>query len=71
VQLLNHCRKRRVSAAARSARPGNSIPKFKNNEEEIAKLDELVKKLLPDCSLPYFGEKAIRKHIKAKEEAGH
>jgi len=34
VQLLNHCRRIRVSAAARSAWPGNSIPKFKNNEEE-------------------------------------
>ncbi len=26
-------------------------------------LDDLVKKLVPECSLGFFGEKAIRKHV--------
>ena len=29
----------------------------------MQELDDLVKTLVPTCSLPYFGEAAIRQHI--------
>ena len=43
--------------------PGNNIPTFKNNEVMLKQLDKLVKSLLPDCEMPFFGEQAIRRHI--------
>ncbi len=43
--------------------PGNEIPTFRNHKENPKMLDDLVKKLVPECSLGFFGEKAIRKHV--------
>ena len=52
-----------VSEAARRKWPGNQIPTFYNNPTNMAELDNLVTKLLPECSLTYFNKKHIRQHI--------
>ena len=53
----------RITAAARKLWPGNDVPTFRNNKENLKKLDELVEKLEPDCAIPLFGKAAIRRHI--------
>ena len=52
-----------VAEAARRKWPGNSIPTFQNNPANMAELDNLVAKLLPECTLPCFNKKQIRQHI--------
>lgn len=52
-----------MAIAAHREWPGNKIPIFRNNKENLKKLDCLVAKLVPECKLDYFGESAIRKHI--------
>ena len=47
-------RRNKVAAAARVAWPGNVIPTFRNNKENMKKLDELVVELETEYSLPYF-----------------
>ena len=39
---------------------GNVIPFFKTDPEEKKKLEDMVQKLVPNCSTKYFGERAIR-----------
>ena len=56
-------RRNKVAAAAKEVWPGNDIPTFRKDEKNLKKLDDLVKKLTPECSLPFFQEKAIRQHI--------
>ena len=56
-------RRRRVAKAACERWPGNNIPTFKNNKENLEQLNQLVEKLLPECQLPCFKEKQIRQHI--------
>ena len=56
-------RRNKVAAAARVAWPGNVIPTFRNNKENMKKLDELVVELETEYSLPYFGKEAIKQHI--------
>ena len=52
-----------MASAAKKMWPGNNIPTFRNDEVMLKKLDELVKRLLPECEMPFFGEQAIRSHI--------
>lgn len=59
-----------MNAAAKKQWPGNCLPIFKGKETAGKELEELVNKLLPDCSycppsLPMveFGKNAIRQHI--------
>ena len=52
-----------MASAAKKMWPGNNIPTFRNDEAMLKKLDELVKRLLPECEMPFFGEQAIRSHI--------
>ena len=59
--IFYRCNK--VVAAALVAWPGNAIPTFRNNKENMKKLDELVVELEKECSLPYFGKEAIKQHI--------
>ena len=52
-----------VAEAARKKWPGNHIQTFRNNVANMAELNDLVTKLLPECSLPWFNKKQIRQHI--------
>ena len=63
IRTTKPSRRNKVAAAARNAWPGNNIPTFRNDSHSLTKLDELVKGLVPDCATPFFGEKAIRRHI--------
>lgn len=56
-------RRRKVAKAASEKWPGNNIPTFRNNKENLQQLDHLVEKLVPECQLPHFGKKQIRQHI--------
>uniref|UniRef100_A0A1X7U905 Uncharacterized protein n=1 Tax=Amphimedon queenslandica TaxID=400682 RepID=A0A1X7U905_AMPQE len=56
-------KRNKVAAAARNTWPGNNVPCFRNNKKEKETLDDLVISLIKECSLPIFGEKAIRQHI--------
>ena len=61
--FLCYNRRNKVAAAARKVWPGNDVPTFRNNKENLKKLDELVEKLEPDCAIPLFGKAAIRRHM--------
>ena len=52
-----------MSKAAKLTWPGNDIPVFHGNKDNIAKLDILVKELKPTCANRFFDEDAIRQHI--------
>ena len=52
-----------MSKAAKLVWPGNDIPVFCGNKDNIAKLDNLVKELKPTCANRFFDEDAIRQHI--------
>lgn len=56
-------RRNRVAKAARLAWPGNDIPIFRGNKDNLKKLDNLVPELNPTCSSKHFQETAIRRHI--------
>lgn len=43
--------------------PGNDLPIFRGNKENMNKLDDLVKELVPTCSSKFFAEASIRQHI--------
>ncbi|XP_019850371.1 PREDICTED: uncharacterized protein LOC109581047 [Amphimedon queenslandica] len=60
---LYYMKRNKVASAARKEWPGNDIPCFKNNQENMKKLDSLVKTIEEECSLPFFGRQAIRRHI--------
>ena len=51
-----------MADAADNAWP-DEIPKFKDNQKNKEKLEKLVAKLTPDCSLPFFKAKGIKQHI--------
>lgn len=61
--ILAPYRRNKVAAAARKLWPGNEVPTFRNNKENLMKLNELVDKLEPECAIPIFGKAAIRRHI--------
>lgn len=70
MHILLHSRRNRVNMAVKRQWPGNKLPTFKGQLGKPGELDELVAKLLPECtysppSLPgvVFGKKAIRQHI--------
>ena len=52
-----------MNKAVKEQWKGNVIPLFKTNPEEKKKLEDMVQKLVPNCSTKYFGERAIRQHI--------
>ena len=43
--------------------PGNDIPIFGNSKENLQTLQDLVKRLVPECGMEIFGEKAIGRYI--------
>ena len=43
--------------------PGNDIPTFRNNPDNLRKLSALVEKLYLECQLAFSGRDAIKKHI--------
>ena len=43
-----------MASAAKKMWPGNNIPTFRNDEAMLKKLDELVKRLLPECEMPFL-----------------
>ena len=43
--------------------PGNEIPIFKNNQENLRKLDDLVQKLLPEAKAE-FHDTTLKTHIR-------
>eukprot|EP00731_Ephydatia_muelleri_P009432 Em0005g18a len=53
----------KVNKAVKEQWKGNVIPLFKTDPEEKKKLEDMVQKLVPNCSTKYFGERAIRQHI--------
>ena len=56
-------RRNNVTKAATLAWPGNDVPKFQNNPENLKKLDALVLSL-KDCVMEkYFEAPEIRLHI--------
>ena len=55
-------RRNKVADAADNAWP-DEIPKFKDNQKNKEKLEKLVVKLTPECSLPFFKAKGIKQHI--------
>ena len=56
-------RRRKVTKAAIEQWPSNNIPTFRNNKKNKEQLDHLVEKLVPECQLPCFGKKQIRRHV--------
>ncbi|KAL5510543.1 hypothetical protein EMCRGX_G006105 [Ephydatia muelleri] len=53
----------KVNKAVKEQWKGNVIPLFKTDPAEKKKLEDMVQKLVPNCSTKYFGERAIRQHI--------
>ena len=41
----------------------DEVPRFKNNEANQKKLEKLVARITPECSLPFFPSKGIKQHI--------
>ena len=58
----NLFRRKKVAKATRERWPGNNIPIFRGNLENMKALNELVDELKGSCSTKYFDEKAIRNH---------
>ncbi len=63
-------RRNRVNFTVKKQWPGNSLPTFKGKGRKCEELEELVAKLLPDCSYcppslsgVVFGKNAIKQHI--------
>lgn len=52
-----------MSKVAKLAWPGNDIPIFRGNKDNVAKLEDLVKELKPTIANRFFDEDAIRQHI--------
>ena len=55
-------RRNKVADAADQAWP-HEIPKFKNSDKNKEKLEKLVTRITPECSLPFFKARGIKQHI--------
>ena len=61
--FILYFRRNKVSKATKLAWPGNDLPIFRGNKENIKKPDDLVKELIPTCSSKFFTVASIRQHI--------
>ena len=43
--------------------PGNDLPIFRENKDNMKKLDDLVQELIPSCSSKFFTEASFCQHI--------
>ena len=56
-------RRNKINKATKEVWSGNNVPKFRDNQEEMKKIEKLVSDLLPICSGKYFGPHAIQRHV--------
>ena len=61
--LLCLGRRHKISKSVKEVWHGNNLPKFRNNEDELKKVNKLVSSPFPTCSSKYFGPHAIRQHV--------
>ena len=57
------CRRNKISKATKLAWLGNTLPLFRGNQPNQAKLSGLVNELKETCTTKYFNEESIREHI--------